>query len=195
MPTTINAFSIDCDAQTCAAALGAASTQVQDCPANINQSEVDSVILVHPTLGTLVTNWGASLVALDFDIDNTDATDAAQKRFFGVGSVPANDVQEVTLNNFQSFGLDKTFTLTMDIFDITPATYDYFRKIQCGKVKPLLYYTTVADKIYGSSVGISPIKFNVTTPLDSGEGSLEKITIEVSWKAKTSPDRYPMPTL
>lgn len=195
MPTTINEFSIDCDAQTCAAALGAASAQVQDCPANINQSEVDSIILVHPTLGTLVTNWGPSLVALDFDIDNTDATDVSQKRFYGVGSVPANEVQDVTLNNFQQYSLDKTFTLTMDIFDITPTTYDYFRKIQCGKVKPLIYYTTVADKIFGSSVGISPIKFMVTTPLESGEGSLEKITIEVSWKAKTSPDRYPMPTL
>jgi len=195
MPSTINEFSIDCDAQTCAAALGAASAQVQDCPANINQSEVDSIIMIHPTLGTPISNWGGSLVALDFDIDNTDATDVSQKRFFGVGSVPANEVQEVTLNNFQNFSIDKTFTLTMDIFDITPATYDYFRKIQCGKVKPLFWYTTVADKIYGSTTGINPIKFMVTTPLESGEGSLEKITIEVSWKAKTSPDRYPMPTL
>lgn len=195
MPTTINEFSIDCDAQICAAALGEATTQVQDCPANINQSEVDSVILVHPTLGTLITNFGPTLAAIDFDISNEDPTDVSQKRFFGIGSVPANEVQEVLLNNFQNYQLDKTFTLTMDIFDISPDTYDYFRRIQCGKVKPLIYYTTVADKIYGSAVGISPIKFAVTTPLDSGEGSLEKITIEVSWKAKTSPDRYDMPTL
>lgn len=193
--STINEFTIDCDAQTCAAALGAASAQVQDCPANVFQSEVDSIIMIHPTLGTPIANWGPTLAAIDFTIDNTDATDVDQKRFFGVGSVPANEIQEVTLNNFQLYAIDKMFTLTMDIFDITANTYDYFRKIQCGKVKPLFWYTTVGGKIYGSATGISPIKFNVTTPLDSGESSLEKITIEVSWKAKTSPDRYPMPTL
>ena len=191
--STINEFGIDCTAQTCAAALGAAGNQDQFCPENINQSEIDSIILVHPTLGTLVTNWGAGLVLLDFDIDNTDATDVKQKRFFGIGSTTAPERSEVTTNNFQTYSISKTYTLDFEMHDIDLATRDYFRKLECEKVRPLIYYTDVAGFIFGGALGIQPLRFDVSMPQDSGQEGLQKIVIQAQWKARTSPDRFNSP--
>ena len=82
--SSVNQFGIDCSTILCPdGILGAVGVMSQNCDASVNQSEINSLLLVHPTLGTLVTNWGSGLVALDFDIDNTDATDVKQKRIFG----------------------------------------------------------------------------------------------------------------
>lgn len=191
--STINEFSIDCAAQTCSSPLGAASNQDQFCPIDVSQSEIDSLIIVHPTLGTLVTNWGAGLVLGDFDIDNTDATDVKQKRFFGVGSLGEPEISEVTLNNFQPYPISKTYPLTFEITQVSLATRDYFRKIECNKIKPLIYYTDVDGFIHGGATGIQPTRFDVSMPMDSGQEGIQKILLSIQWKAKTSPDRYVSP--
>ena len=192
MPTNI--FAVDCDLITCpGGSLGAASAMDINCDPNLNQSEINSLIMTHPTLGDLVTNWGPGLVVGDFDIDNTDATNVKQKRFFGIGDLAASEALTVTTNNFNSNVLMRTFTLNFSIFDLSPATYDYFRKLQCSTVKPLLWFTTVAQKIKGKDGGISLTSITVDTPLERGEESVERIDIVMTWKAKTSPDSYDSP--
>ena len=101
MASLDNIFAIDCDTVLCpAGALGAMDVQTENCN-DVNQSEVDSLIMWHPTLGVAPTNWGAGIAAIDFDIDNTDATDVKQKQLFVKGGMPASEEITKTLNSFQ----------------------------------------------------------------------------------------------
>lgn len=194
MANCINTFAVDCSTITCPSGLlGAANSMSADCSANVNRSEVNSVILVHPTLGTAITNWGAGLVALDFNIDNTDATDVKQKQFIGRGSFGEPEAITTTLNDFREYDITKTYTLTFTIFDVGDATYDFMRKIECGSVVPLLYFTTVSSKIYGKDGGICPKQVKASLILDEGSDAIERWQLQFVWEAKTAPDRYDYP--
>jgi len=194
MSGIINIFEVDCDDVLCPdGTLGALSTQTENCN-DVNLSEVNSIILKHPTLGDNITNWGPALAAGDFNIDNADATDVAQKQIFVTGGVAEPEETEVTLNGFQTVTLNKTFTLSAEFYsDGSQLTYDYLRKLECNKVKPDFWFTTMGGKIFGKDGGITPSKFSLSKVLEQGEESVEKWVMNIQWKALTSPDRYDNP--
>ena len=71
--SAINQFSVDCSTVPCPdGPLGAMDPQSQNCNA-VKQSEVNSLIMWHPTLGTAPTNWGPAMTPADFNIDNADS--------------------------------------------------------------------------------------------------------------------------
>jgi len=194
MSGIINIFEVDCDDVLCPdGTLGALSPQTENCN-DVNLSEVNSIILKHPTLGDNITNWGPALAAGDFNIDNADATDVAQKQIFVTGGVAEPEETEVTLNGFQTVTLNKTFTLSAEFYsDGSQLTYDYLRKLECNKVKPDFWFTTMGGKIFGKDGGITPSKFSLSKVLEQGEESVEKWVMNIQWKALTSPDRYDNP--
>lgn len=192
--SNINIYSIDCDTITCPdGALGAMNAIDQNCAGNVNQSEINSLIWWHPTLGTdPTTNWPSPLVG-DFSINNANATDVDQKRVFGQGDIPAPDNLKVTTNDFNSVSLNKTYTLNFDVYDIGNNTYDYLRKIDCSKVKPKFLYTTVAGFMYGKEGGIQAIDWDIAFINERGEGSVERCQITLKFKGKTAADRVASP--
>ena len=193
MASLDNIFAIDCDTVLCpAGALGAMDIQTENCN-DVNQSEVNSLIMWHPTLGVAPTNWGAGIAAIDFDIDNTDATDVKQKQIFVKGGMPASEEVTKTLNSFQDVVINRTHTLQLELYTFGDATYDYLRKLQCNKVKPLFDFTTVGGKLFGKDGGISPVKFALDFLLEEGEENCEKWSITISWKSLTAPDRLDNP--
>jgi len=189
----INIFAVDCDLVTCPGGpLGAMNAQTESCN-DVALSEVNSIIFWHPTSGNAPTNWGPAIAAIDFSIDNTDATDADQKQIFVTGGVPEPEETEITVNGFQTVILNKTFTLNFELYTDGSDTYDYMRKLQCGTVKPQFLFTTMGGKIFGADGGITPSKFTVNKVLEQGEESVEKWVGEIQWKALTAPDRYDNP--
>lgn len=193
MASLDNIFDIDCDTVLCpAGALGVMDIQTENCN-DVNQSEVNSLIMWHPTLGVPPTNWGAGIAAIDFDIDNTDATDIKQKQIFVKGGMPASEEVTKTLNSFQDVVINRTHTLTLELYTFGDDTYDYLRKLQCNKVKPLFDFTTVGGKLFGKDGGISPVKFALDFLLEEGEENCEKWSITISWKSLTAPDRFDNP--
>ena len=193
MASLDNIFAIDCDTVLCpAGALGAMDVQTENCN-DVNQSEVDSIIMWHPTLGVAPTNWGALIAAIDFDIDNTDATDIKQKQLFVKGGMPASEEITKTLNSFQDVVINRTHTLQLELYTFGDATYDYLRKLQCNKVKPLFCFTTVGGKLFGKDEGIYATKFALDFLLEEGEENCEKWSITISWKSLTAPDRLDNP--
>ena len=192
-----NITQIDCDTITCAGALGAMNNQVQDCPENITQAEINQLIFWHRTLGTAITNWPASgstgLVAGDFSIDNTDATDVNQKRIFGVGSVAEPEESVATINDFQEKVLNRRYSLSFTTYDLGDDTYDYLRKIQCGKVKPVFVFGDVGGYLYGIDGGIVPAKWTVAFPKNTGQDSLNQAVITILFDLDNDPDRVVNP--
>jgi len=191
--SAINIFSVDCSTVVCpAGALGAMDAAAQNCNAVV-QSEVNSIIFWHPTLGTAPLNWGGSMVVGDFDIDNTDATDVKQKQIFGIGDMPAPEFQSVVVNNFNSVDIAGTWTLNFDLFDIGSDTYDYLRKLECSTVKPQFIFSTVGGNLYGNNGGITATQIRLSPVLERGEESVEKWSFVITWKSQTAPDRVPNP--
>lgn len=187
-------FEIDCSALECDGVYAAATAQDPNCPNDVYRSEVNSIILIHPVLGTPIANWGASMTALDFDIDNADATSVKQKQFFGVGNVAEPEEVTTTLNDFSEVVLARKNTLSFEIYDVSQETRDFFRQLQCGKLpRPKLYYTTVADKIYGAEMAIPLISFKATELSEQGEDAITKWQITAIWDSKVAPDRYDYP--
>ena len=185
----VNIFAVDCGTIACpSGTLGAMDAQSENCN-DVVQSEVNSIIFWHPTLGTAPTNWGAGIAALDFSIDNTDATDADQKQIFITGAMAEPEDVVKTVNGFQEIVINRTFTLTGTLFSFGDDTFDYLRKLQCGKVKPQFVFTTAGGKLLGKDGGITPSKFTLNYVLDEGEESCEKWTFEIQWKSLTAPDR------
>lgn len=189
----VNIFAIDCDTVDCPdGALGAMDAQSESCN-DVVQSEINSIIFWHPTLGTAPTNWGAGIAAIDFSIDNTDATDVNQKQIFVVGGMPEPEETTITTNGFQEVTLSKTFSLTATLYTFGDATFDYLRKLQCNKVKPQFVFTTAGGKLVGNDGGITPSKFTLNYVLEEGEESVEKWTFDIQFKALTAPDRLDNP--
>lgn len=191
MPVNISA--VDCSALDCNGVLGAAGSQVQYCPKGIKRSQLSSVILTNPTVGTLIANWGNALVALDFNIDNADATDVKQKQFFGKGSIAESESSEIELNDFQTYNLGDTNTATFSIYDIDEATHEYWSKVKCGIIKPLGYFTTVDSEIIGVAAGLNFSSIKPNLIFDEGKDAVKRIDVTFTWEAKTFPDVYPYP--
>ena len=191
--SVINIFAVDCDGVVCPdGVLGAMDAQAEFCN-DVDQSEVNSIIFWHPTLGVAPTNWGPTMIAGDFDIDNTDATDVKQKRLFVKGGMPEPDESVITTNAFQEVVLSRTYNLELTLYTAKDATYDYLRKLQCGKVKPKFVFSTAGANLFGKDGGIEPSKLSLSVVLEEGEESVEKWTIKIAWKGLVSPDRVPNP--
>ncbi len=192
-----NISQIDCTAVDCTAALGAAGAQVKDCPQNITRAEVNTLITIHPQVGTDITNWPATgetgLVALDFDIDNTDATSVKQKQFFGVGSVAEPEESSVPLNDGQEVVLNRGYTLVFTMWDIDTNTYDWLRKVQCGTIKPKFIYGDRANYLYGIDGGLIASKWTVAFIKNTGNDAVNNAQLTITWDAKTDPDRVISP--
>ena len=188
-----NIGQIACAAINCTSPLGAAAEQLQFCQRNISQSEVNTLICWHPTLGTPIANWPASgetgLVALDFDIDNTDATDVKQKQFFGVGSVADPEENTIEVNDGQTYVLNRTRTLTFNIYQMPIETYNWLRELQCGTVKPKFVYGDRANYLYGIDGGLVASNWTVAFPKDSGADAVNRATLTITFDGKTDPDR------
>lgn len=189
----MNLFNVDCEGQLCDDVFVPASTQDPYCPSRVLLSEIKSLILLHPTLGTPIANWGAAMVAGDFAIDNTDVTSVSQKQFFGIGNTSIPENVFVTLNQSQQHKLKSTYTLDFDVMDIPVETDNFFRQIECGKLKPLFYYITTDDQIYGSATGIKPLTFTANKVMERGDDAVVMWSLSISWQAKVSPDNYDCP--
>lgn len=189
-----NIFSIDCSSLDCTnTPLGAADVMPIDCLQNVSQSEIDLIIVWNPELGSAPSNWGDSMQVSDFNIDNSDATDVAQKLFRGVGDKPNNEQTSAPVNNFNEVILNTTQSINFEISDVGDLTYDYWRRVQCGKIKPIFLFKTVGGYLYGGANGIAPIKYEVNFPKASGRESLEKISMVITFESIVDPDRVPSP--
>lgn len=185
----MNVFDVACDIACPDGALGAMGAQSKYCN-DVNLSQLESLILQHPTLGTPIDNWGPGLTALDFLIDNTDTTDVSQKQIFGIGSVAEPTIDEVEVNAFQMAKIKGVYTISFRLYTFDSVTYDYLRKLQCGTVKPKITYTTEGGYIYGKDGGIDTTKFQVELIQDEGSSAVEYFQFTIEWNAKNAPDRF-----
>jgi hypothetical protein len=192
-----NIFSITCPDNCSTATISVLPADVS-CQLGTSQSEVDMVIFQEDTVtGPTDMSAAADWATL---INNTDATGTKMKYLIGSGSVAEPEDTVVTVARGQEILTSRTYTMTFTVFDIsTQQVYDFCRKIQCGGVKPKIFFTDLDNLLYGKVVstgpdsGIELSSIKVSMPKDAGKEGLNKAVFVFKWLAKTDPDRVANP--
>ena len=189
----INIMSISCDDLVCPGGiLGAANNVSTDCLDAI-LSQIGGIIMWNPTIGTAPTNWGPSMVVTDFDIDNTDATDVKQKRFPLIGNLGKPEYQKIPTIQFKTVTALKTRSFNFKIYHVDSINYDFFRKIECGKIRPKILLETEGGFLLGKDGGIEYADIELDAIFEEGETAIEYWEGVITFKAQVSPDRVPNP--
>jgi len=190
-------MAVNCDNLECPGGiLGAAGTITTDC-LEVDLSQIGAIILWHPTLGTAPTNWGNSMAVTDFDIDNSDATDTKQKRFPLIGNLAKPEYQKISTIAFNSVTILKTRAFNFRMFHVDLTTYDFLRKVECGKIRPKFILETEGGYLLGKDGGIDFSDIELDAVWNEGETEVEYWEGVISFKTKVSPDKVlnPLPAL
>ena len=188
-----NVFSVDCDTLDCdTAILGAATTITSKC-LETDLSQIGGVMLWHDTLAPNPTNWGNAMVVGDFVIDNENALDTTLKRFPIVGSSPKPDYTKITTFGFKTVTTLKKRTVTFKLYHVDSVTYDYLRRLECGKVRPNVLFETEGGYILGKDGGIQYDDFELDPVWEEGEDAVEYWECVITFNSKNAPDRVPNP--
>lgn len=190
-----NIFSIDCSTLDCGAGnLGAIENFDPNCAQKLIKSEIGHILLMHPTLGVAPTDWTVEGAGGWADVlDNTDSSDVKVKRIPCIGDKPAEERPEITGTNGVTFDGKGTYTLNITLIDIPDQLYDYMRKVQCGKILPIIWYEDNDGNMYGQNDGIVTTKFTPNFIHDRGQDSYVRIDITIQFIAQTDPDRITSP--
>lgn len=190
-----NIFSVDCTTIGCATGnLGAIENLDPACPQKITRSEINYLLLAHPTLGVPPVDWTIAGVGGWGDaIDNTDATDVNVKRIPVIGDKPAETRADIQSTDGVILKGEGTYTLNVTIPDLPTQLYDYLRKVQCGKVIPIFWYEDRGGDMFGQNDGIQANSVVVNFVKDRGDDAYNRAELIITWVADTDPDRIVSP--
>lgn len=190
-----NIFSIDCSTISCATGnLGAIEELDPKCPKKIDRSEINYLLLMHPTLGVPPTDWTVAGAGGWADvIDNTDATDVKVKRLYCIGDKPAETRADIPSADGIVIKGEGTYTLNITLPDLPDNLYDYLRKVQCGKVVPTVWYEDRGGNMFGANDGIETNSIVVNFIKDRGDDAYNRAELIITFVADTDPDRIVSP--
>jgi len=191
--SSINVFGVDCADLDCETAiLGAATTITSKCLES-DLSQIGGIILWHDAVAPNPSNWGMSMIEGDFAIDNENADDTKQKRFPIVGSSAKPEYTKQTTFGFKQVTTLKKRTITFKLYHVDSVTYDYLRKLECGKVRPNVLFETEGGYILGKDGGIQYDEFELDPIWEEGDSAIEYWEGTLTFNSKNAPDRVPNP--
>lgn len=131
-------------------------------------------------------------------IDNTDSTGDLMKYLVGKGSVTTPEDTIITVARDQEVITDRVYTLNFETTELSDtATYDFLRTLQCGSLKPNIYYASIGGFLYGkkgtTDDGIVINSIAVSMPKEVGKEAVDKATLVIKWSSTTDPDRVVNP--
>ncbi|MFA5715796.1 MAG: hypothetical protein WC998_08645 [Candidatus Paceibacterota bacterium] len=123
-------------------------------------------------------------------LDNSGGGIEAIRYFHVSADMPAGagDVIETSLNR-KAKG-PKTFTINVDVDDITSLNYEFMRATQCNQTFKIWYAS--AGFLYGGACGIDA-NVNLDYVIARGTKSIQKITGVVTWDSQYAPERVVNP--
>lgn len=159
----------------------------QDCTAfDITESEVCGILIVQD--GNAPTDW-TSAADWEMVINNSGTTSADGKYLVGRGGVPVPEKVTVELPKKVDRTITRTYTLNMNVLNMSDLHYEFLRAAQCGDTSISVWFETVGGFLYGGPTGISPTLVDADLPLNEGRDSYEQGTLIISWEADGEADR------
>ena len=164
------------------------------CPPAPTQSEIDTLLLMHPTIGVAPADWTVAGAGGWADvIDNSDLTDVKVKQFSVIGSVAEPERTEVEMPSQTTVSVIATYTATFQLRSLPDNIYLYLQKLQCSNIKPTIWYTSLGGYMYGSEGGIQTTSITVNFTKEAGAEAYDGANIIITWRAQTDPVRIDNP--
>lgn len=190
----MNTFAISCPTD-CTTGLTLPILPETYCQLTPKRSEIDQLIFKGADAGPADMAVGANWTAM---LDNTDATGDLMKYLIGKCSIAASEDTIVTVARDQEVVTDRVYTLTYEVTELSDtATYAFLRTLQCGSLKPNIYYGRKGAFLYGkvgtTDDGIAINSINVAMPKEAGKEAIDKAILTIKWSATTDPDRVVNP--
>ena len=192
--STGNDFNITCPEDCVVNPFTAVETIDKDCQPLPSQAEITDIILGHPEDAVPPADWTVAGAGGWADvIDNASAGGIKLKRFLVSGSIGEPERTAIEMSAFRKVNGVATYTIEAIFKSIPPLTYDFLRALQCGVLKPKLWYIDAGGKMYGKNDGIETSDVSVVFPHELGKDSYSFATLRLSWEAQTDPDRIDSP--
>lgn len=140
-------------------------------------------------------NWvdgGYTVLANPDAIDNSVTDNSKVKWLTGLGEVAASEKTVFTVQKFQKVTIKRIYTLTLTVFNLSNAQYEYLRALQCNPTNYTFWYGNSAH-VYGKATGIIPTFTDVDLPLGAGESDVEQAIVTITWESKVDPERKSNP--
>lgn len=171
----------------------------QDCPAYTQSlSQVCDLIIIPNDAGAVdvFDDWAGdnpTQVYTNDSVDNTTADNTTAKQLVGIGGVAEPEELIIPYPKLQQVVVERTYTLTHRIVNLSNAQYDFLTKLQCGALNFTFYYADLGGYVYGVDGGLEPFSVDVDMPHGGGNDDRAFADIIITWKAAGDPDRGVLP--
>lgn len=171
----------------------------QDCPSYTQSlSQVSDLIIIPNDAGAVdvFDDWSGDMptqVYVNDSIDNTTADNTTAHILTGIGGVAEPDELVLDYPKLQQAVVERTYTLTHRIVNLSNTMYDFLLKMQCGALNFTFYYCDLGGYVYGIEGGLVPYSVDVDMPRTGGDDDRAFADIIITWKAKGDPDRGTTP--
>ena len=170
----------------------------QDCITIVYKKSQICGLVIQPTTGTgsLPAAPGASWTDPTYwatAVDNTVTDNSAFKYVVGIGGLPAAEKTEIELPKNKVRALDRTYTITFSVRNLTDNHYAFFQSLQCGWTGFQFWYETVGGRFFGGETGITPSKVDVDFSLSEGVDDYEEAVLTLTFEACGDPPRTDSP--
>jgi len=130
-----------------------------------------------------LAEWTARLAETAGDIDSI-------REFTVMADSPAPDQTVVELSNKRKARTPSTFTLNIDVDELSDENYEFMRTTHCNQQYKLWYATD--DHMYGGNTGMD-VDFFLNYLIERGSKSQQKMSGTATWESKFPPQRTDNP--
>ena len=160
------------------------------CNPAVQFGEIDKIYLMARDGSPLLdweslTEWNARLA-----LDPTSDADAIIELHV-IGDQPEPESEELTISLDRKIQTPKTFTLNVEIDDVSDENYQAMRFFECNTVVRAWY--SANDVLFGNNAGIDNVNIKLHYMIERGQKTLHKIIGTVSWESEFSPNRITNP--
>ena len=162
-----------------------------------DHSQVHTVIIVPSGATDPFANFSTTPTAVSGGIDNTEALNAKSKLLVGEGGIAVPEKITLDYPKLQQKVVERDYTLTFNIKNLSAAQYSFLLKLQCGHVTGWTFYYASGmganQWLYGVQGGIPLYFLDVDFPKGGGNTDRDIATVILRWKATGDPLRRANP--
>lgn len=160
------------------------------CSPTVEFGEIDKIYVMARSGSPLLdweslTEWNERL-ALDPSV-----TEDAIIELHVAGDQPLPESDEIIISLDRKIQTPKTFTLNIDIDDLTDENYQFMRWLECNTIVRAWY--SAKDVLFGNNAGIDNVNVKLGYKIDRGQKVPQMISGTVSWEGEFSPNRITNP--
>lgn len=158
------------------------------CDPVLGYGEIDHIFLAAYD-AECFTDW-ESLTEWTARLDNTSTDTNAIRWLHAMGDKPIAERDENEISLGRKVKSPGSFTLNIDIDDVSDLNHEFMRVSQCNNLFRMWY--AAGDFLWGGVCGIEAI-VNLDYLIERGSKSIQKISGTITWEAAFSPERCDNP--